>query len=105
MFARVMQVWRPNEVAFASPEVGRFFLGCKRCSHVVPQYRCYGSQDEPGVGLCRHCGNHTFSPMVLPEWRAALWVLGCYLWRKKFRGYDMWDPRIAMRNLTPKDAA
>jgi hypothetical protein len=98
MFARLMQLWRPEAVAFATPEVGRFFLGCRRCARVVPQYRCYGSQDEPGVGRCR-CGNNTFSPMTIPEWRAALWVVWCYVWRKKIRGYEMWDARIALRNM------
>jgi hypothetical protein len=99
MFARVMQLWRSEDVAFATPEIGRFFLGCRRCARVVPQYRCYGSQDEAGVGLCR-CGNNTFSPMVIPEWRAALWLLGCYVWRKQILKKDMWDPRIAVRKLS-----
>lgn len=102
MFQWIMRRWRPETVAFATPEVGRFFLGCRRCARVVPQYRCYGSQDAPGVGLCK-CGNNTFSPMVIAEWRAAVWVLVIgWVWRKTIRGYEMWDPRIATRTIADR---
>jgi hypothetical protein len=87
-----------ERVAFTTAEVGRFFLGCRRCARVVPQYRCYGSAKEPGAGLCR-CGGNEFSPMVIPEWKAALWVLIVgWLWRKTILQREMWDPRIAVRH-------
>lgn len=98
MFQRLMRHWRPETVAFTTPAVGRFFLGCRRCGRVVPQYRCYGSQTEQGIGLCR-CGNNTFSPTPIAEWRAALWVLSCLVWRKWLRKREMWDPRIAVRQM------
>lgn len=85
-----------ERVAFATDGVGRVFLGCRRCSRVVPQFRCYGNKDEPGIGLCR-CGCNEFSPMRLPEWKAAAWVLACLVWRKWVLKKDMWDPRIGMR--------
>jgi len=81
---------------FATPEVGRFFLGCRRCARVVPHYRCYGSQAEPGMGRCR-CGFYEYSPMAIPEWKAAWWVLSRLVWRKWILKRDMWDPRIPVR--------
>ena len=103
MFARLMRLWRPQTVAFTTPTVGRFFLGCRRCGRVVPQYRCYGSQDEPGAGRCR-CGHYEFSPIRIAEWRAAAWVLTCLVWRKWVRKCDMWDPRIAMRVMGRRES-
>ena len=100
-----MRVWRPESVAFATSDVGRFFLGCRRCSRVVPHYRCYGSQREPGIGTCR-CGNNEFSPMRIPEWKAAIWVLAVgWFWRKTIRRLDMWDPRTPMRIIPREDVA
>lgn len=88
-----------DEIAvFATPDVGRVFLLCRRCRHVVPHYRCYGSADEPGIGRCRWCGSNEFCPGRIANWWAAVWVLGVgWLWRKTLRGFQMWDPRMPIR--------
>ena len=72
------------------------------CARVVPHYRCYGSQDNPGAGRCV-CGNNTFSPITIAEWRAAIWVLVIgWFWRKTILKREMWDPRTPMRVLTDR---
>jgi hypothetical protein len=86
----------PDGGVFTTPGIARIFLGCRHCHRVVPQFRCYGNLHEPGIGLCR-CGSNEFQPMRIPEWRAAVWVLSCLVWRKWVLKREMWDPRIAQR--------
>lgn len=90
-----------NKVAmFATPDVGRVFLGCDKCRRVMPHYRAYGPVTMKGAGVCAGCGGTTFRPVRLPEWKAAWWVLVVgWLWRKTIRQEASWDPRMPIRTL------
>jgi hypothetical protein len=87
-----------EQALFTTPEVARVFLTCAGCHRIMPHYRAYGSQLEPGVGRCRSCGQTQFRPSRIPEWKAAWWLLVVgWLWRKTIRKYAMWDPRMPVR--------
>lgn len=60
----------------------------------MPSYRAYGN----GIRMGCKCGNQTFRGRRLPEWRAAIWLLGVgYLWRKLILRKTDWDPRLPLR--------
>lgn len=89
-----------DSVAFTTPQVARFFLACRTCFRVKPHWEVSPADvdNEDGDGRCRTCGDNTFIPYHIPEWRAALLVLGMgWLWRKTLRRKDRWDPRVPMR--------
>lgn len=82
--------------AFTTPGVSRVFIACDSCRRVVPHYRVFGSR-AAAAGCCR-CGGTQYRPTVLPEWKAALWVLVVgWLWRKTLRRQAEWDPRMPIR--------
>ncbi len=82
-----------DRVAFTTPGVLRIFLACQSCGRMVPHYRVYGYVQ----GRCR-CGHATFVPTLLPEWKAAWYVLVVgWLWRKTLRRCAEWDPRMPVR--------
>ena len=87
-----------SETIFTTPGVLRVFLACDACRRVVPHYRVYGSKAVT-PGKCR-CGQTQYRPTTLPEWKAALWVLGAgWLWRKTICRQVEWDPRMPIRQL------
>lgn len=83
---------------FATADMGRIFIACQECRKVMPHYRIYGRRVTKATdGRCQ-CGSTTFKPIRLPEWKAALWVVGVgWLWRKTIRKEREWDPRMPIR--------
>lgn len=87
-----------THVAFADPHVGRVFIACDGCRRVKPHYEAYPPAGEKGSFGCPKCHQKFFRPIHLPEWRAALWVLGVgWFWRKTVLKKERWDPRVPIR--------
>lgn len=98
-----MTTWQrltdPAAVAFSTPDVARVFLACMVCGRVKPHYELYADFSEKAKPLC-WCGQHTFRPRHIPEWKAAWQVLVVgWLWRKVIRGKTQWDPRLPIRKV------
>lgn len=85
---------------FSTPEVGRIFIACRMCGRIMPHYVAYPPVGTRGKIGCK-CGHREYSPVTLPEWKAAWWVLVVgWLWRKTIRRmHDQkhWDPRLPIR--------
>lgn len=87
-----------SQTVFTTPGVDRVFLACDRCGRVVPHYQVYGHRSE-ALGHCK-CGHRQYRPIVLPEWKAAFWVLVVgWFWRKTVRKHVEWDPRMPIRQV------
>jgi hypothetical protein len=90
-------VWLIDEhVVGASPEVQRHFLRCDGCGRLF--FHFWGCK-EPGEGgrVGCPCGSVTSRLTRIPEWRAALLLGACYVWRRVIRGRRFWDPRMPSR--------
>jgi len=88
-----------ERAVLAEDGIGRIFIACKECQRVMPHYRAYGPKEDPTSGMCK-CGGVLFRPTVLPEWKAAWWVLvRGWLIRKKLQKKELWDPRMPTVHL------
>lgn len=88
--------WLRQRVTDHTPGVGRVFVVCGAsghagCNRVVPYYRVYGCSPKR-VG-CPKCGQVYVRPALIPEWKAALWVLWGWISRQG-------DPRMPLRQVT-----
>lgn len=89
--------WLTDErVLGASAEVERHFMRCDACSRLF--YHFWGcKEDGEGGRLGCACGSVTARLTRIPEWRAALVLAWCYVWRRVIRGRRYWDPRMPSR--------
>lgn len=81
----------------ASDGVGRVFMACRKpgCGRVVPYWNLVIAKRERGQRAGCKCGGGDVSPMHIPEWKAAWWVLvrGLLIRSLLFRKTN-WDPRM-----------
>jgi len=83
--------WVQSKGADAVPGVGRMFMVCRECHRVVPYYRVYGPS-ERALTSC-YCGHDTYRTAVIPNWKAALWLLWGFVLTRKG------DPRLPIRKM------
>ena len=97
MLQRVWTWLTYDHVVGTSPEVHRHFLRCENCGRTFRHYWGCREPDETGRIGCP-CGGMKARIVALPEWKAAYFVIGCYVWRKLIRGRRYWDPRFPTRD-------
>jgi len=88
-----------NEIAFGTtPAVGRVFVVCEKCRRVVPLWRCVTKKRSANQRTGCRCGCPNVQPSIIPEWKAAYWVLvRGLLWRKWILRKAEWEPRLPAR--------
>lgn len=89
--------WTPFMPRWAD---GMMFMTCDKCQALVPHWRYCLSAEEyhrDGVMGCT-CGSIKVRPTIIPEWKAAWWVLvRGYLIRKVLQRKSNWDPRSVIK--------
>ena len=80
---------------------GMMFMTCEKCHALVPHWRyCVTAEEYKAHGIigCR-CGSMHVRPSIIPEWKAAYWVLvRGYLIRKLVQRKANWDPRSVVKH-------
>jgi hypothetical protein len=82
--------------------VGRMFVVCHNCKRIRPHYHIATRASKDAQMACPKCGCGDVTPRIIPEWRAALWVVACYLWRHKIHAKESWDPRMPIMKIQGK---
>lgn len=99
--ARTWLVLSGRVTVGSSPQVDRVFVICGDCGRVVPAWRCVMAKVQPGDRIGCGCGSGVVLPRVIPNWRAAWWVLvRGFLIRRvlgRRRKQEDWDPRLPVR--------
>jgi len=80
------------------------FVVCQKCRRIRPHYHIATRASKEAQMRCPKCGSGDVQPTVLSEWRAGMWVIGCYLWRHKICGKANWDPRMPIMKRQAKYA-
>ena len=94
-FDDVRRVWSGEIAVGATPDVGRVFMLCNRCRSVVPMWRVMAKKRPKGYRMGCKCGSLDVRVGNLPEWKAAAYVIGAFVWLKLIQRREQWDPRMA----------